>query len=344
MKKILIPILLILLLVGCKPQPKESYTINGTITGEIPNYIYLYNRDKIDSSLVKNGTFNFKGKVDRTSGVYFHIKNNSSMIDDRFYLENKNIEIEISNQIKTINGLELNFIKIDKINGSETELLSRKFKSFSENNWKKSNWNSILYSKLDSIITLRPKNVFSYDILLHYISKKELESTQIINLFKKLDTTDLSIVQLEKIHREINPNRILSEGKHIYDFALPNPNDKMISTLGFRGKILLIDFWASWCKPCRKLNPELIEIYKEFKESNFEILGVSLDTEKEKWKNAISKDRIPWENIIDTLAFEGKVSAKYNIHSIPSNILIGKNGIIMGKNISIENLRKILTD
>jgi len=344
MKKILIPILLILLLARCKSKPEETYSINGKITGDIPEYIYLYNKGKIDSSTVKNGVFNFKGKIDRPRGVYFHIKNNSSMIDDRFYLENKDITIEISNKKKKINGLELNFIKIDKISGSKTEILRHNFKIFSEINKKKLDWNSILYSKLDSIITVNPKNDFSYHLLLSHISKGELNSTQINNLYKKLDTIQLSIVQLEKIHQVINPNRVLSKGKKIYDFYLPNVNDKIISTSNFRGKILLIDFWASWCKPCRKLTPDLIEIYKEFKSSDFEILGVSLDTKIDKWKIAISKDKIPWENVIDTLAFEGKISASYNIHFIPFNILIDKNGMILGRNISIEDLRKSLND
>lgn len=341
MKRILILITLTLL-ISCNPNPKNGFVMKGKIKGDIPIYIFLYYENKIDSSLIENGNFYFEGKVDKPVGAYFHIQNNSNMIDDRFYLENKNIQIEISNQKKLMNNLELNFIKIDTISGSATEIMRRDFEIFVNENQNNSNWNSKLFSKLDSIISSNPRNDFSYNEFLSQIKNGNLNSNQINHLFKKLDTLDLSIVQIEDIHQGINPDKILKVGKQLYDFELPSTDSVNIKTTDFRGKILLIDFWASWCKPCRELNPELLEIYKEFKGSNFEILGVSLDTDIEKWNKAILKDELIWKNVIDTLTRNGKVSAKYKINAIPANYLINKTGTIIAKNIEITELRKLL--
>lgn len=339
MKKILI---LTLLLISCKHNQKESFIINGKIKGDIPEYIFLYSENKKDSSFIENGKFHFKGKVNKPVAAYFHINNHSTMVNDLFYLENKSIQIEISNQKKKINGIILNFIKTDTISGSPTEVLRQNFETFESENNKDLDWNLKLFSKLDNIISKNPRNDFSINQLLYQINKGDLNSNQINHLYKKIDTLEMSIVQLETIRQAIHPEQILKIGNHLYDFELPNSDKKNINTADFRGKILLIDFWASWCSPCRKMNPELLDIYKEFKEFDFEILGVSLDSDIKKWNKAIIKDTLIWKNVVDIQAFDGKISAKYNISEIPTNYLIDENGVILDKNISIDDLRIFL--
>lgn len=337
--------LLTFLIVSCSTKKTEnSFSLNGTINGDIPEVIYLYldQGNERDSAVIKNGKFYFEGKVDRPIGVRFHIHNFAVMVDDYFYLENKNIQIEVSNEIRTMKGKEINFIKIDTIIGSATEVMRYDYETFVNANQNDSDWNLKLFSRLDSIISSNPRNDFCYNEFLSQIKKGSLNSNQINNLFKKLDTSALSIVQLEAIHQGINPDQILKVGKQLYDFELPSVDRVNITTTDFRGKLLLIEFWASWCKPCRKANPALLEVYKEFKDSNFEILGVSLEKDIEKWNKAILKDGLIWENVIDTLVFEGKVVAKYNIGFIPTNYLIDKEGKILGINIEIEELRRIL--
>jgi peroxiredoxin len=343
MKKVLIPIMLIIIIVSCTTNnSKDSFTINGTITGEVPEFLYLYYNEVQDTARIENGHFEFTGKVDYPLSAYLVIPNISVMVDDYFYLENENMMLEISVENKIMKNMEVHFIKIDSISGSKTELMRREFQRFEQTNSTNSDWNAILFKNLDSIISKNPKNDFSGDVLISQIKKESLNQQQITNLFQKIDTTLLSNIKLEKIKRAVFPELTLMEGKQLYDFNLPNATNELISTKEFRGKILLIEFWASWCAPCRKTIPALLEVYNEYKSDGFEVLGVSFDMDTEKWKRAIEKDNIIWTNVVDTLAFEGKVATKYNISGIPNNYLIDQNGTILAKNISVENLKEYL--
>ena len=129
----------------------------------------------------------------------------------------------------------------------------------------------------------------------------------------------------------------------MFDFALPDVDGNLVSANSYRGKTLLIDFWASWCGPCRKVNPELMELYEYYRNRDFEILGISLDKSNEKWKRAILDDGLIWGNLIDSDEFKGMVASKYNINSLPSNLLIDEKGKIVAVDISIKNLKKYLS-
>jgi thiol-disulfide isomerase/thioredoxin len=111
-----------------------------------------------------------------------------------------------------------------------------------------------------------------------------------------------------------------------------------ISLQAFKGKYILLDFWASWCAPCRKEHPNLIKTYQLFKDKNFEIISVSLDSEKDDWLNAIAKDNITWIQISDLKGQLNDIAIKYGIQSVPANFLINSNGVIIDKNISGDAL------
>ncbi|SMC61094.1 peroxiredoxin family protein [Pedobacter nyackensis] len=129
-------------------------------------------------------------------------------------------------------------------------------------------------------------------------------------------------------------------------FVQSDTSGNRVKLEDFRGKYLLLDFWASWCIPCRAENPNLIKVYEQFKGRNFEILAVSLDSERKLWLDAIKKDKLPWVHISDLKGWDNQVSSKYVIRAVPSNFLISPNGKIIAKNIHgkalIETLEKIL--
>lgn len=130
-------------------------------------------------------------------------------------------------------------------------------------------------------------------------------------------------------------------GQSYVDFAQETPEGDMmsISELVGKSKLLLIDFWASWCGPCRAENPNVVEVYNEYHEKGFDIIGVSLDMEKDKWIQAIEKDGLIWHNISDLKYWNNEGAKLYGISSIPSNVLIDQNGIIIAKNLRGEDLR-----
>ncbi len=130
------------------------------------------------------------------------------------------------------------------------------------------------------------------------------------------------------------------------DFTQNDPDGKPISLSNFRGKYLLIDFWASWCAPCRAENPNVVKAYAKYHEKGFEILGVSLDNERgrENWLNAIKKDGLAWTQVSDLKYWNNEVARKYGISSIPQNFLLDPTGKIVGKNLRGETLSKKLEE
>jgi peroxiredoxin len=126
-------------------------------------------------------------------------------------------------------------------------------------------------------------------------------------------------------------------------FSLPDVTGKEVSLSSFKGKYLLIDFWASWCKPCRLENPNVVQAYQQFKNKNFAILGVSLDKDKEAWMKAIKDDNLSWTNVSDLKFWDSMVVPLYHIQGIPYNVLVDPNGVVIAENLRGVELSQKLT-
>lgn len=122
-------------------------------------------------------------------------------------------------------------------------------------------------------------------------------------------------------------------GYEALDFTLPDVNGKNITLSSYKGKYVLVDFWASWCGPCRAENPTVVAAYEKYKSKGFDILGVSLDQNKEKWMQAIQKDNLPWTHVSDLKGWGNVVAQKYGVSSIPFNLLLDKQGKIVAKGL-----------
>jgi len=143
----------------------------------------------------------------------------------------------------------------------------------------------------------------------------------------------------------------LNIGNKAPELKYKNPNGEMIALSSLKGQMVLIDFWASWCMPCRMENPNLVQTYKEFKDKKFKngkgftIYGVSLDRFKNNWENAIKQDSLVWDNHVSDLKFWSSEAAQiYQVHSIPTNFLIDGDGIIIAKGLRGNSLKKKLKE
>lgn len=161
--------------------------------------------------------------------------------------------------------------------------------------------------------------------------------------------TETEIIDmLEKATKKFPHHLALAEVKNRYkpiaapDFSLPDVNGQPVALSSFKGKYVLVDFWASWCRPCREENPNVVKAHRQFSAKNFTVLGVSLDQEKEAWVKAIQKDSLAWLHVSDLKFWESSVVPLYGITGIPYNVLLDPKGMIIAKNLRGENLQSTL--
>ena len=132
------------------------------------------------------------------------------------------------------------------------------------------------------------------------------------------------------------------KGKPMPEISLPGPMGNEISVSSLKGKVVLVDFWASWCRPCRMNNSKLVDVYEKFKDKGFEIYALSIDTDKAAWLNAITTDKMFWTNVVDTRGSRTTILPAFNVEAIPSNLLIDKNGLIRAYDVDPEDMGKMI--
>ncbi|TAD86663.1 MAG: TlpA family protein disulfide reductase [Bacteroidetes bacterium] len=156
-----------------------------------------------------------------------------------------------------------------------------------------------------------------------------------------LPTWATATTTYNNIKKKLTVNK-LKLGETIPHFSLPDASGRVFQSADFRGKLLLIDFWASWCGPCRKAHPALKKLYAAYKKQGFEIVSISLDENDAAWRKALSTDELPWLNLIDAKGFAGKIAEAYGVLSIPASYRVDSNGKVTAINEQVEELKLLL--
>lgn len=320
-----------LILISCNTSNnEEGYVIRGTINGLDEGTALLAKLDlttneqqNVDTTEIKNGKFIFKGKLD---SPYLHtIFINGKSKKTHLFLENSDI---------TITG-DFDTFETAKVIGSKEDSL---FHSVATND--------IFDRKKGMDIMLKnPDYAFAaftayYQFQVFNIHVDTLDL--IMKNFKEPVRKTIYYKHLDKLYKTIKKVAITAPAP---DFSIPDTNGKQVKLSDFKGKYVLIDFWASWCAPCRAANPTLVKTYNKYNSRNFTILGISVDKNRERWINAIKKDKLTWTNVSNVKGWD-EITNTYGVKAVPQNFLIDPNGIIIAKNIEpehiIEELNKIL--
>jgi peroxiredoxin len=187
---------------------------------------------------------------------------------------------------------------------------------------------------MDALLTKAEGTLASKSILRAYVDGLEqLKSELFVTYGNKYMEAYPSDPKSAGLQSKIQAMQRLAEGAEAPDFTQPNPDGKNISLSDFKGQVVMLDFWASWCRPCRMENPNVVKAYNKYHKSGFEILGVSLDKTKDKWVQAIAQDGLTWPHVSDLGGWASKPAGLYGVSSIPATFLLDREGKIMARNL-----------
>jgi thiol-disulfide isomerase/thioredoxin len=339
-------------------DPKELLMISGSFTGQAPDTVWLMIERgeqlvEADTSLLVNGRFQISYKMEEEEMVYLK----SSGAEDLFRVFTGNGSIEV--QLEPSNPSQV------RVKGSALhDLYTQAMDSIAR--YDREIEQVVALYRSDSIL----RQQYGIDELVDEVYYRQLDyirqfikmhsaspvSAYLANRFLMFDADYEEVRELAESFTAKIPGSRYTEmlndrasllsasaaGQPAPDISLPDALGDIRSIQELRGKYVLVDFWASWCGPCRRANPELVKLYNETSRERFEIFGVSLDKDKDAWMNAIESDSLDWLHVSDLAGWESVVSETYGINSIPHAVLIDPAGLVRAHDLPLDSIRKIV--
>lgn len=349
----------------------NKYQINGTVTDikDGTKAILLTQNDMggfqpIDTAIVENGKFEFEGKSEfpEIAQVSFDKQNVGYL--PFFILEKGTIDITINTKkledtkiVGTANNDLYNqynqankdiFEKAKKINEENAAILSKA----PSNDEEKAKGQAVVeqFMKLQEEMNTRslkfikanPNTFVSILLTENLYFKGKMTDDEAKKVIDGLDTNLQKTKNAKSISDMIKMNaskKKKTSDKSAPDFKAKTPDGKIVSLKESLGKVTIIDFWASWCGPCRKENPNVVALYNELHSKGLNIIGVSLDEDASKWKEAIAKDKLTWTHVSNLKGWKDPIAQMYNVDQIPSTFILDEKGTIVAKDLRGEELK-----
>lgn len=345
----------------------KNYTVKGTVTGESEELVngtaYMFNRDREnpvrDTAEVINGKFVFKGSVTTPEPYVVTIDGIPGMLS--IFLENDNFNIV---------GTDTTFAQSKVTGGAAQTMMNRYSEGEKEINLKYGIEN--FYKEMSSPETSEERRQELMDTYQAYSTELEnLKNTLVAEApvshfalffldqeYYYMDVDSLSgIVDAYKadpafadnkyvkgIEEYLLKEKSLAVGCKAPDFTLNDTKDRPVtlSEVYGKNKVTMIDFWASWCGPCRQFNPTLVKIYEKYRKLGFGIIGVSLDRDRDAWLDGIKDDKLKWTQVSDLKYWQSEVGKLYNVTYIPQNTFVDSEGNIIGRKVAEEDIEALL--
>lgn len=359
MKNIFIILALVFSFTSCKKESNE-YTINAKIDG-VPDgkkvelkYIVDNRPVLLDSALIENGSFTFKGSLSEPDIHLILIESIRGSLP--FILENAELEMELykdSLGLSKIIGSKDNdvaqsymksmskfrkrndalMIQLNQARQTNDTIFLKEFRNKSQQIQNESKKFNIDFLKEDN------NSLFALLLLENLVKTKSINANEINEYFSSFSSELQNSKVGKRIEDILNKTLATEIGAIAPDFTAPDPDGKQISLNEIKGKVTIIDFWAAWCGPCRKENPNVVKLYEKYHDKGLEIIGVSLDGNsrqkdpKKAWLDAIEKDGLKWHQVSNLNYFRGPVAKQYNIQAIPATFILDSEGKIIAKNL-----------
>lgn len=330
-----------LALIATSCADKNAYTISGTIEAPDNTVVYLNTVElskseindglQLDSAIVTEGKFEIKGSAKKIEYASLTADGKRTFV----LLEPGTLTANVDNALD--NNLKVYYAELDTLKKQINDLRQQ----MSDANGKEDVIAELrekgegMYQKLGELsknfITANAENITG--VLVFANSASSFSAIEQKEILDKLNTAAKEFEPIQKIART-------AIGAQFLDLKAKDPagNDIALADFAGKGKVVLVDFWASWCPPCRADMPELVKMYEEYKGKDFEIVGISLDREHEAWVKGIEELNITWPQISDIKFWDSELSAAYGVRSIPHTVLIDKDGTIVARGLRGEEL------
>jgi thiol-disulfide isomerase/thioredoxin len=345
-----------------------------TITGNLPQagsnkkvlltYANSDGKSAKDSALVINGKFKITGTTAFGNRSYLELKpvlkdtskTRSASDFKEFYLEKGNTIVAGKDSVSTatVSGTTVQkenleyHAQMDPVQKEYQKIVTRYFKASKEKDSLALKQIAVdakpvvakMESTLDNFIASHPDSYITADLILTN-RMMVIDVLKFDPIYSALSPKVLSSFSGKKITDKYNKAKQFAIGKTI-DFTLPDKDGKEFKLSSLKGKYVLVDFWASWCAPCRAENPFMLKAYNELKDKNFEIVGVSLDETRTAWLKAVEQDKLPWTQVSDVKGFKTEIAIRFGISAIPQNVLVDPDGRVIAKDLRGSDVNKMI--